>query len=71
MTPKDMYGATRNLPFVQSTLTISERGYYAEASPCIIASLPQSRLEPILVRYAAQNGLPEPVRYQTVEFRTR
>lgn len=56
MTPKDMYAANRNLPFVQSILTISERGDYAEASPCIIASLPQSRLEPIVVRYAAQNG---------------
>ena len=32
------------------------KGDYAEASPCTIASLPQSRLEPILVRYATQNG---------------
>lgn len=35
---------------------IFEQGEYAEASPCEIASLPQSRLEPILVRYATQNG---------------
>ena len=35
---------------------IFEQGDYAEASPCEIASLPQSRLEPILVRYATQNG---------------
>ena len=35
---------------------ISEKGDYATASPCAIASLPQSRLEPILVRYATQNG---------------
>ena len=32
------------------------KGDYAEASPCIIASLPQSRMEPILVNYATQNG---------------
>ena len=35
---------------------ISDKGDYAEASPCEIASPPQSRLEPILVRYATQNG---------------
>ena len=32
------------------------QGDYAEASPCIIASLPQSRMEPLLVNYATQNG---------------
>ena len=35
---------------------IFEKGEYAEASPCEMASLPQSRLEPILLRYATQNG---------------
>ncbi|KAL8714647.1 MAG: hypothetical protein Q9220_001596 [cf. Caloplaca sp. 1 TL-2023] len=31
-------------------------GDYAEASPCTIASLPQSRLEPLLLKNATQNG---------------
>ncbi|KAL8951977.1 MAG: hypothetical protein Q9222_002069 [Ikaeria aurantiellina] len=31
-------------------------GDYAEASPCTIASLPQSRLEPLLLKTATQNG---------------
>lgn len=49
----------RNPPYptsVQFFSDISGKGDYAEASPCTIASLPQSRLEPILVRYATQNG---------------
>ena len=36
---------------------ISEKGNYVEASPSEIASPPQSRLEPILVRYTTRNGL--------------
>lgn len=52
-----MYAAERDLPLYISILMIlCKKGDYAEASPCIIASLPQSRLEPILVNYAAQNG---------------
>lgn len=56
MTPKDMYAQ----PTVTCLSIVNsddfEKGDYAEASPCVIASLPQSRLEPILVKYAAQNG---------------
>lgn len=38
-------------------------GDYADASPCEIMSLPQSRLEPILIRYASRNRFP--VRFNT------
>ena len=38
------------------SLIISGQGDYAEASPCSIASLPQSQLEPLLVRYATCKG---------------
>lgn len=37
-------------------LLILEQGEYVEASPCESADLPQTRLEPILLRYATQNG---------------
>ena len=36
--------------------SILEQGEYVEASPCESADLPQTRLEPILLRYATQNG---------------
>ena len=44
------------LPSLTAGFSCQRQGDYAEASPCEIASLPQSRLEPILVRYATQNG---------------
>ena len=49
-------GDLNSLTFVQ--------GEYNDASPCEPADLPQTRLEPILVKYAAQNGF-------TVRFDTR
>ena len=32
------------------------QGDYWDASPCKLADLPQNRMEPILVKYASQNG---------------
>jgi len=52
---RDMYAEIKTY-LSTLLLTFLEKGDYAEASPCTIASLPQSRLEPILVRFATQNG---------------